>query len=34
MSALETYWNLYFTLRSLTLYDFEKDREIEESLEF
>lgn len=29
MSALETYWNLYFTLRSLTLYDFEKDREIE-----
>ena len=34
MSALETYWNLYFTLRSLTLYDFEKNREIEESLEF
>ena len=29
MSALETYWNLYFTLRSLTLYDFDKNREIE-----
>jgi outer membrane protein TolC len=29
MSALENYWSLYFTLRSLTLYDFEKNREIE-----
>ena len=34
MSALETYWNLYFTLRSLTLYDFEREREIEAEVSF
>ena len=34
MSALETYWNLYFTLRSLTLYDFEREREIEAEVEY
>ena len=34
MSSLETYWSLYFTLRALTLYDFEKDCEIEEKLDF
>ena len=26
--ALEEYWSLYFTLRSLTLYDFERNQEI------
>ena len=34
MSALENYWSLYFTLRSLTLYDFEKNREIEAELTY
>ncbi len=29
ISALHTYWSLYYTLRSITLYDFEKQRELE-----
>ena len=33
MRALENYWSLYFTLRSLTLYDFEMGREIEAEVE-
>jgi outer membrane protein TolC len=33
ISALYTYWNLYYTLRSLTLYDFEQSRELTENLE-
>lgn len=28
VAALEEYWSLYFTLRSLTLYDFERNQEI------
>ena len=28
LSALSTYWNLYYMLRSMTLYDFEHQREI------
>ena len=26
ISALQTYWSLYYTLRSMTAYDFENDR--------
>ncbi|MDR1003516.1 MAG: TolC family protein [Prevotellaceae bacterium] len=33
ISALYTYWNLYYTLRSLTLFDFEQRRELTEELE-
>jgi outer membrane protein TolC len=29
ISALRNYWSLYYTLRSLTGYDFEKGKEIE-----
>ncbi len=29
LSALHTYWSLYYTLRSLTLYDFRKNQNIE-----
>ncbi len=29
LSALHTYWSLYYTLRSITLYDFERKRELE-----
>jgi hypothetical protein len=28
VAALEEYWSLYYTLRSLTLYDFERNQEI------
>ncbi|MGX5820817.1 TolC family protein [Chitinophaga lutea] len=28
ISALRNYWNAYYTVRRLTLYDFERDREI------
>ncbi len=34
LSALSTYWNLYYVLRSMTLYDFEQDREIREDMEY
>ena len=33
LSALSTFWNLYYILRSMTLYDFEQNREIQEKLE-
>lgn len=33
LSALSNYWNLYYVLRSMTLYDFEKKQEIKEELE-
>ena len=33
LSALSTYWNLYYVLRSMTLYDFEEKREIREDVE-
>ncbi len=33
ISALYNYWSLYYTLRSLTLYDFEKDTPLTENLE-
>ena len=33
ISALCNYWSLYYTLRSLTLYDFEKDALLTEDLE-
>ncbi len=29
LSTLHSYWSLYYTLRSITLYDFEKKRELE-----
>jgi outer membrane protein TolC len=29
INALAEYWDSYFYLRRLTLYDFEKDRELE-----
>lgn len=29
LSALSTYWNLYYMLRSMTLYDFQKGEDIE-----
>ena len=29
LSTLSTYWNLYYMLRSMTLYDFEQHKEIE-----
>ena len=32
ISALYNYWSLYYTLRSLTLYDFEKDTPLTENL--
>jgi len=32
ISALSTYWGLYYTIRSITGYDFEKNRKIEENL--
>lgn len=33
LAALSSYWNLYYVLRSLTLYDFEKKQEIREEVE-
>ncbi len=33
VSALATYWSLYYTLRSLTLYDFEKQTLLEDETE-
>lgn len=33
ISALYNYWSLYYALRSLTLYDFEKDAPLTENLE-
>lgn len=33
ISALYNYWSLYYALRSLTLYDFEKDAPLTEDLE-
>ena len=33
ITALNEYWSLFYTLRSLTLYDFEHDRPLEEDLE-
>ena len=33
MTALYDYWSLYYTLRSLTLYDFRQDQPLEEDLE-
>lgn len=33
ITALYDYWSLYYTLRSLTLYDFEHRRPLEEDLE-
>lgn len=33
IAALYNYWSLYYTLRSLTLYDFEKDIPLTEDLE-
>lgn len=33
ISTLYNYWSLYYTLRSLTLYDFEKDTPLTENLE-
>ena len=33
ISALYNYWSLYYTLRSLTLYDFEKEALLAENLE-
>ena len=33
VTALYDYWSLYYTLRSLTLYDFGQDRPLEEDLE-
>ena len=33
ITALYNYWSLYYTLRSITLYDFEKDRALAEDLE-
>ena len=32
ISALSNYWGLYYTIRSITGYDFEKNRKIEENL--
>ena len=32
ISALQTYWSLYYTLRSMTAYDFENDRALTEQL--
>ena len=32
ISALSRYWSLYYTIRSMTGYDFEKNRKIEENL--
>ena len=31
ITALYNYWSLYYTLRSLTLYDFEKDAPLTET---
>ena len=33
VAALNEYWSLYYTLRSITLHDFEHDRPLEEELE-
>lgn len=33
VTALYNYWSLYYTLRSITLYDFEKERPLTENLE-
>lgn len=33
ITALYNYWSLYYTLRSITLYDFEKDAPLSENLE-
>ena len=33
VTALYDYWSLYYTLRSLTLYDFGQDQPLEEDLE-
>ena len=33
ITALYNYWSLYYTLRSITLYDFEKERPLAEDLE-
>lgn len=33
VTALHNYWNLYYALRSLTLYDFERRRELTENME-
>ena len=33
IAALNEYWSLFYTLRSLTLHDFEHDRPLEEDLE-
>lgn len=33
ITSLYNYWSLYYTLRSLTLYDFEKDAPLAEELE-
>lgn len=33
LSSLSTFWNLYYILRSMTLYDFEQNCEIQEKLE-
>jgi outer membrane protein TolC len=32
ISALKTYWSLYYGLRSMTGYDFEQNKKIEEVL--
>lgn len=34
VTALYNYWSLYYTLRSITLYDFEDNRELEISFNF
>ena len=33
LSALHEYWSMYYTLRSLTLYDFERGVGLQEDLE-
>ena len=33
ITALYNYWSLYYALRSITLYDFEKERPLAEDLE-
>ena len=32
ISTLQTYWSLYYTLRSMTGYDFEHNKELKEEL--
>ena len=32
LAALNNYWNLYYMIRSMTLYDFEHQQELKENL--